>query len=409
MADETLRNLTDIPGFDSRPSIDPESASELDRLVADKLKDKTEATPEPEPEDRSKATPEPEPEDKSKATPEPEPEDKAEPDDEFSKVQLPPYTKPKTSESFETVKRLAREKISALESEKSELLKKTKELEAKASSALSPEVEKELKELREFRNRLDVQASPEFLQFDTKVEANVEAIYSRLKEAGMSEKQINEIKSLGGPAEVDWDAISDKLPAPLRRFIESRLVENEGILGDKTKAIEEAKKNADQYLRAKQEEAQSSKAASANQTEKAIQELVPKLGWMEPRKPKDGASDAEKSVIAQHNKLVEESNQFLKEAAGDDSPEMRGTLALAYVQLQKLRMDYSLLKLAKDAQVSELTEELKATKAVLEKVKKSSTARLKTGHTPDASEVKPASLDTPGSEALDSLRKGLDK
>lgn len=233
----------------------------------------------------------------------------------------------------------------------------------------------------------------------------MESIYSRLKAAGMSDAQVEEIKKLGGPAEVDWDAIAGKLPGPLRRFIDQKLGENEGLAEKKNRALADAKKNATEYLRAKQESDSSTREQAVKRTEKTIQELIPKLGWMEPRKAKAEASEAEKTVVEQHNKLVEESNQFLKDAAGDDSPEMRGTLALAYVQLQKLRSDYGFLKMAKDAKIAELTDELKETKAVLDKVKRASTSRLKNNTLPKEGEDKPVNLDTPASEALDNHLK----
>lgn len=419
---EELRELNDIPGFDSRPSIDPETASELDRLVLAKEKEKETPTPEPEekstPEPEETPVPEPEekkstpdddkkstPDDDKKPAPTPAPEEKAEPEDDFTKVVLPPYTKPKTVESFDIVKRLAREKVSAAEKERDELKKQNGELSAKAASGMTPEVEKELKELREFRSRMDVEADPQFKTYDEEVTKNIESIYSRLKAAGMSDAKIEEIKKLGGPAEVDWDAHRGDLPGPLRRFIDQRLGENEGLADKKNRALTDAKKNATEYLRAKQESDSSTREQATKQTEKAIQELIPKLGWMEPRKAKAEASEAEKTVIAQHNKLVEESNEFLKDSVSDDSPEMRGTLALAYVQLQKLRSDYGLLKMAKDAKIAELTEELKEAKTVLDKVKRASTSRLKNNSVPKEGDDKPANLDVHGSEALDSLLK----
>ena len=389
-----LRELGKIPGFDAQPSIDPDSANELDKLLKakenppadpsekktdDPSEKKTDDPPEKKTDDPSEKKTDDPPEKKTDDPPAPAPAAK----DDFDSVQLPPYSKPKTGEAFETVKKLARDKISTLETERDVLKRERDELTAKLGNGLPAEIETELKELRAFRNKLDVEADPEFKTFDKSITDNIESIYSRLKTDGFTDKHVEEIKKLGGPSEVDWESISGKMSSAVKRFIDAKLVENENLADKKNRAIEEAKKNAEEYLRAKQE-AQTGQVTQHNkQVELKVKELVPQLGWLEERKSKDGATEVEKGVVAAHNKLVKESNEFLTQAVSDNSPELRSLLAVGYVQLLKARSDIERLKADKEGQIKTLEGKLKEATELLDKVKKSSTARLQPGPTPD--------------------------
>jgi hypothetical protein len=405
-----LRELGKIPGFDDRPSISQESADELDKLVkaketpladppADKKDDPADNSLDP-PADKKDDVQDPS---EKKADDPPAPAAKA---DDFDAIQLPPYSKPKTNESFDKLKTLARERVSAAETERDALKKERDELTAKLGNGLPVEIETELKELRAFRNKLDVEADPEFKTFDKSITDNVESIYSRLKAGGFTDEHIEQVKKLGGPSEVDWESLSSKLSPALKRFIDSKLVENETISDKKTRAIEEAKKNAEEYLRVKQEAQTGQATQHSKQVELKVKELVPQLGWLEERKPKDGATEVEKGVVAAHNKLVKESNEFLTQAVSDNSPELRSLLAVGYVQLLKARSDIERLKTDKDGQIKTLEGKLKEATELLDKVKNSSTARLQLGSTPDnVSNPTTDNINIHPSQAIDTLLK----
>lgn len=438
------RSLEKIPGFDELPSIDPESASALDALLA---KSTGETAPAPaaekeaadkaaaaEKEAADKAAADKEAADKEAAekaageshdktdeisTPEEiaaakEAADKkaketpAAKADDFDEVTLPPYTKAKASEAFDKVKSIAREKITSLETERDALKKQNDELAAQSKQGVPKEIEAELKELREFRNKMDVDADPEFKKFDEQIKANDEAIYARMIAAGLTPEHVEQVKKAGGPKGIDWDEVSSKLPVGLKRFIDAKLVENETLADKKARTLEETKKNATEYLQGKQNAAETVRAENTKATEKNINELVPKLGWLEERKPKADASDAEKAVVAEHNKLVTECQGFLKDAISDDSPQARGILAVGYVQLLKLRHDTAIKDVAHKAKVKELESQLKATSEMLERVKKSSTTRLRNSpadETPAPKDL--AAVNVSGSDALDAHRNAL--
>jgi hypothetical protein len=263
-------------------------------------------------------------------------------------------------------------------------------------------VETELKELREFRAKLDVDADPEFKKFDEQIKANDEAIYARMLAAGLTQKHVDEVKAAGGPKAIDWDEVASKMPVGLKRFIDAKLVENETLADKKARTLDETKKNATEYLQNKQAAAESVRTETTKAAQANIDELIPKLGWFEVRKPKDGASDAEKAAVTEHNKIVEEAQGFLKQAVADDSPQARGLLAVGYVQLLKSRHDNAILKATHAAKVKELETKLKDTTELLERVKKNSTTRLR--NSPADETPTPKKLDAvnvSGSEALD--------
>src|SRR6185503_12501391 len=212
-----LRELSAIPGFDSQPAIDPESALELDKMLAAKTAEKTppaddktppadDQTPPaadntppandktPPADDKTPPADDNTPPANDKTPPADDktppaddntppandktpPEDDKKPTDDFDAITLPPYSKPKTNESFDKLKTLARERVAAAEQERDALKKERDELAAKLGNGIPVELESELKELRSFRSKLDVEADPEFKTFDKTIADNTESIY----------------------------------------------------------------------------------------------------------------------------------------------------------------------------------------------------------------------------------------
>lgn len=445
-----------IPGFDDKSGTDPESANALDAafkqaggnpekptepladLGAPKAKDKpappekpappikaddeeepapvkelqsgSDALDEAERKLREKENP-PEPKAKEK-TPAEKPAAPAPEKDEFDAVELPINVKPKTVESFDKVKAVARERIAAISKEKEALAKELEATKAKVTEGLPKEVEAELKTLREFRAKLDVEADPAFTSYDKTIAENTEAIYARLLATpGITQKEIDAIKALGGPGEVDWDAPNIKLPSQVRRFLDAKLVENETAAEKKAKAISDAKNNAEQYLATRREEQTKGAELQNKAVEAEAEKLIPNFPWFKELKAKDGATDDEKKAIENHNKLIEESRKTIKLAAEDNSPVTRAILAVGYAQLLKTRVDFSDYRTKSEAEKkaladekAALTKEVEDLKAKLDKIKRSSTTRLRDTPADDVNQTgkaKQIDINTPGGDALD--------
>lgn len=331
--------------------------------------------------------------------------------DELDAVELPPNVKPKTVESFTQLKDAARVRIAAVSKERDALTKEVETLRAKTVEGLPKEVEAELKSLREFRAKIDVEADPIFSSFDKTVAENTEAIYAKLAATpGIDATQIAKIKELGGPGAVDWDAPNITLPSALRRFIDTKLVENETLADKKTKALADAKTNAEQYLSTRREEQTKGAEAQNKAVETEIDALLPKFPWFKELKAKEGASAEDKTAIENHNKLVVDATATLKDAVNDNSPAMRAILAVGYAQLLKTRADYASFKVTAAAKEKQLTTDLEAANTLIAKIKKSSTTRLReTAAEEDGGSKtsKQVDISTPGTDALDKHRDAI--
>ena len=417
------QHLDDVTAGGELPTIDPDSSAALDQALlevtegqtddaeaqaaadaAAKAKADEEAAKAKADEEaaKAKAAAAPTPTDEEKAKAEAEAKAKADAaaaaaapvKDRFEEITLPPYTKPKAAEAFATIKTLAREQAAAdakaiadLKAEKAALEEK-----AKLAGQLPPETAKELEELRAFRAKLDVEADPKFKEWDNKVSANVELIYSKLKTVGVEDAVIEKIKVMGGPSEVEWDVLTDKMPAQAKRYIEGKLFENEDLIEQKKKAVEAIKATASEYIKTKQTGARAAVEAKVN-------ELTPRIDWLQ-EKPGDDA----------HNKRAAEIKATMKEAIENDSPEMKGLLIMGIAQLQRVNAALEETKAslaAKEAawktEKETLEKNLKDVTDKLEKVKRSGTPRIASS-APGPGDVRTAPKMDPnedGNSALD--------
>jgi len=326
--------------------------------------------------------------------------------DDFDAIELPPHSKPKATESFDRVKVLAREKVSAANKERDELREKLSKAEAAAKDGLSAEHKKELEELRSFRQKLDVEADPSFKQWDIKIAENIASVTAKLKAHGFTDEHFKQIEKHGGIAAIDWDGLGDKIPANLKKYIENKIFENDDLAEKKKAAVEAAKKNAGEFLATRQKETEVSSEKFTKEATAEFEAFVPKLEWLVEKTAAKDAKPEEKAAIDAHNALVKEVRADVADAIADDSPRMRAILAVGWVQLKKLRVEHAAMAAQKDARIASLEKDLEEKASHLEKIKKSSTTRLRDSSAPDG-KVKTAAkndLTEHGSDALDRLR-----
>jgi len=345
--------------------------------------------------------------------------------DAFDEIQLPPHTKPKSGESFEALKKLAREtrdKLTAeVAAEKEAAKKLTAELEAaKAQAAgtpaITPEVTAELEELRAYRHAHDIESDPRLKEFSTKLDANVASIYKKLKESGMSDATIEQIKALGGPDQIDLPPVLEKLTLPVRRFIEATLVDNERLKDQKVEAYEAAKKNASVYIA----ERQTKEVAELTNTANGY---IKNFGWMATKPVPADATPEVKTQIEQSNADASAYMTKLQSLLKDRSPDMHAQLAVGTVmayrqkgQIEALEKQVEAGKAAVATATADLTAKLAAAVAAKDKAEREllaiKKAELPRGGGSGADIVQPAPkegiLDTrKGSEALDAYAKEL--
>lgn len=330
--------------------------------------------------------------------------------DDFDKVELPPHTKPAVAESFENLKKVSRERVSAIEKEREEL--RTKLAEAQAKPAVDPVLEAELKELREFRQKLDVEADPSFKEFVEEIKTNDESIFSKLKEAGASDDVLTQMRTIG-TKDLAWDAILEKLPPVARRYVENKLAVNDDLSERRTRAIDSAKKNASEFLANREKENTQGEIAHFAAAEQHFGKVSVQLPWFKLEKIEATATPEEKAEIEARNKFFTETQKSVKEILADSSPEMRAVAAVGYAQMLRLQAEIPAINAEHTAATKVLTDEIAALKAQLKekedfitRVKASSKTSLREGNAPtnlSAAASQPTGNES-GSSAVDRLR-----
>ena len=320
----------------------------------------------------------------------------------FDSVELPPYSKPKSVEAFAKVKELARADLKVKEEEIARLKAEIGQRDEKLKGVLPPEAAKELEELRKLRRSMDIESDTEFkAQFDQKITANSNAIMTRLQQAGMSEKQLEQIKKLGGPENVDWEDILPRLPAPTRRFVETKLVANEDLRGERQLAVEQARKDPNSFERQQVEARSKVLFDTANH-------YLSGLPWTAPQAVPANAKPEDKTRIESDNAFAKETQDRIAASLKEYSPARFAELAVGTAMAYKFKRDLENVLQASQQQRTQwdaLVKERDTLKAELEKIKKAGMTHRRTSATPPA--APPNHFTESGASALDRLRDEL--
>lgn len=327
--------------------------------------------------------------------------------DPFDKIELPPHVKPKSAESFNNLKKLAKETTAALRQQLAEAEAKRVEAESKAAKAaeagpIPAETVAELEELRKFRLSKDVESDPEFLKFDAKHKANVENIYKKLEASGFSAESIAKIKEIGGPDAIDWEPILPKLNSTTRRFVEAVLVENVKLVDDREAALAKAKENAGTFVKEREEREAAQLIDTANG-------FLRNLPWSAQKEIPATATLAERTELEASNKFAREAVALLQTYLSDSSPARRAELAIGTLiaHRQKAELDAANTKLAtitkdRDDKVAAITKERDTIKAELDAIKRAQVPRSR-GDAIVPPKAKVNGVIVSGAEALDAL------
>ena len=331
--------------------------------------------------------------------------------DEFDKVELPPHTKPATAQSFDALKKTARERVAAVEKEREDLKTKLAALEARP--AVDPKVEQELTELRAFRQRLDVEADPAFKEYVEEISRNEESIFAKLKEAGAGDAVVAKIKEIG-IKDLDWETVLEKLPPVARRYIENKLAVNEDLGEQRMRALADAKKNAGEFLAQREKENLQNEIVHRAAADEHFTKVAPQLPWFKLETIPATATPEDKAALEAHNKFFTETSKAAKEMLEDNSPQMRAIATLGYVQMLRLQKEIPAIHAEYAAEQKKLTDEVTALKAQVKekddfiaRIKNSSKTSLRDGNAPIDPKTAAAqpTFGEHGSSALDRLRE----
>lgn len=323
---------------------------------------------------------------------------------------LPQGASTKSVEAFTSIKMKAAQEVSRLEQELEKTRAQVKAIE-EASKRPSPETEakeKELKELREWRAKLDVDSDPKFKEFDQKVALKQEFIYSLLKKSPVvTDKVIEEIKSFGGPEKTNFSKLFEAMKDPtLQKLIENSLAEIEVSKFEKTRAVEAAKSNVEQWMTQRQQATEQERQGRSESVKTELNGLLGRVDWFKEKVPGDKATEAEKAEAKAHNELRTQLRNELAAVIDDDSPQTKAILLTGLAKLTWLQGVHD--KTLKSLETTRA--ELAKANELLAKVKASSTSRLRESAAPVDGKLpaKPQDIfTTPATDALDKLAQQI--
>lgn len=353
-ANAAVRDTLETQGRDGLkpgPSTDEfkSTSDSLDSIAKAQEAEKSKQKPEIEPVVEAKPDQKPDPAapkpDPAAAKPDPDPAPKPDEalvkaaDEMFKGINLPQGASIKSGEAFNRVKLMAVKDIAARDAKLAEMQKQIDELNEKLKTPVPPEVERELKEHREWRAKIDVEYDPKFNEHTKGIAAAKEFVYAQLKKGGLSDEFIEKIKQHGGPENVDLTRVFEKggpnggaMDNMTRRLVESKVADIEQMKFNREQAIQHAKANISEYVKA--QEAARSKVDNAHNeaTRGEFSKLSAQLTWLQPVKPEKN-DEASKKAAEEYNAFVEKTKKDMEVALADDSAEMRAIMVAGMGQL----------------------------------------------------------------------------
>jgi hypothetical protein len=321
------------------------------------------------------------------------------PSDPYGDVKLRSDASPKTRETFEALKTVAKQREEAARKEAEEARAESakaadriKELEAKV---VPDDVRGELKELREFRAQFDTQNDPQFkAKFDVRVDKNYEAVYAKLRSHALPESEIEKLRAFP-PADRDAaiENFFGKLPAMSKRFIEAKLLDNINVTDERERALQEARDNAAKILAERKSAPGQQTQAKISEVAKLVQPELAKLPWIHTKEIPANAAPEDKKRIEAENTAALDLQERLKSAIVDESPAGRARSALAV----PLARHYSSLYVQEHARAEALQKQLDAIKSA------STTSRTARTIASPSNTVAPRATPTDSGEAFDAL------
>lgn len=325
---------------------------------------------------------------------------------------LPPNASPKSAEAFATIKIKAAQEISSRDQRIAELEAEKKALEEKAANPVTPEIERELKSLREWQAKLDVEIDPKFKEYTKSIETDREFIYAQLRKSPkVTDEVIERIKKHGGPENVLMDKIFTEIgDKTIQTLVESKIAAIETAKFNRDQAIKAAKENINGYMTERQKQAEQAATRHNDDTKTILEkDLLPKLDYLKPQTVKPGADDATRKSVEAHNKWVNETLGLVNAALADDSPDMRAVMIVGMAQLLHLKPQ---LKSAQD-RVAALEKEVAEKDKMIAEFKGASVSRLREsavppgGKLPEAKQTENDIFNTRATDALDKIAAGI--
>jgi len=263
----------------------------------------------------------------------PKPDAPAAEEDPYEKVKLRADASERTKDTFESLKKTAKEREAKVRAEaetaRKELIELRTKVEDLSKRTVPDNIEAELKELREFRATFDAERDPEFQQkFTSRREQNNSTIFETLKRNGLKEALVEQVKALSYDEQVEQIARwAEKLSPRDKLLVNARLADNENVESDRQSALREIKAKAEQIL----SDRKTAPDAFVEEAVKTLKPFLPQIPFLHPKEAPDNAPPAVKAEIEKHNAIAADSQKALLGFLNDQSPKTRSILALAGV------------------------------------------------------------------------------
>ena len=374
-AEQLAQSQRDNPALSERPNVDPARENELDRHLDEVLASTNADGNAPKPADPAAepAAAEPAPPVANEPAAEPaadpatpkgplddllanataKPAGEADPVDD---IKLRSDASPKTRETFEQLKTVYKGRLDAANAKALDLETRLKELETKAANPLTDDLKKELEDHRAFRAQFDTENDPTFKQkFDTRVSTNYQDIYARLSDHRLPDTELEKLKAMpSAERDAAIDTFLDKLPPGSRRFIESKLIDNQSVQDQRRKELTEVRAKADQILAEKAKAPQDTAQRRLDEVTSIMRPVLAQLPFVHVQEIPATAGAEERKALESRNAFALSAQEMLRRTLLDDSPQARSDAALALPLAHYYKREYDTVK----AQLAAATERL---------------------------------------------------
>jgi len=276
-------------------------------------------------------------------------------EDPYGQVKLRSDASPKTRETFEQLKTVAKQREDAAALRATEAETKLTELQTKVADlekrTVPDDVQNELKELRSFRAQFDTANDPEFRQkFDSRTNGNYESIYNKLTAHQLPAEELAKLKAFS-PEQRDTaiEKFLSLLPTGDRKFIEAKLLDNINVADERDRALQEARVKADEILAKRKGEPAQQVAQRDSAIAAKLKPVLQTLPWLHAKDIPANTAPEDKKRLEAHNEAANFYVSQLRKAIVDDSPEVRAEAALAVPLAHYFRTNFQAEKARADA------------------------------------------------------------
>jgi hypothetical protein len=241
--------------------------------------------------------------------------------------------------------------------------------------------------------------------------ANTDSLLAKLKEAGMVEAQISEVRRLG-IENVNWEPLKQNMSPQLRLLVDAKVGHQLSLKDDRDETYNKLKSQGEEYLAARKKQETEAREREAKAFADGIAQLSKAEAFAFIRSveiPKDATAEQRKALEAD-NKFAAELQKNMEEwTKAADRPETKAELVFGCLYAHKLQRDLD----AASARIKGIEAENKQLADRIDAIKRASGAGRSSG-----SAVAPAAIPggeifsqdgkiKPAADALDELAAGI--